>query len=152
MQTPINDERHSLIEAGCAFWFNDSEQVRSPFPKEIHDELRQRSTDEYEKWLENLTEKDRGEVDNDELVSVFEMFLFREAIQMVDQENEDLLLTIHHPFMPRIGDMVDDEENGPSRVLERRIGDGGDKKPHFILVMQNVESEVTWETDFLLPP
>lgn len=149
---PNTDERHSLIEASCNYWFNDSDQVRSPFPKEIQTELRKAAAEEYEKWLENLTDKDRPEVDSDELASMFEMFLFRAALELVDQTDEDLLLTIHHPFMPRLGDLVNDETNGKSRVVERRVGEGEDKKPRFILVMQNVESNENWETDFVLPP
>ncbi len=149
---PDNGERHSLVDAACGFWFHDNEQVRSPFPKDIQARLRQGATEDYNEWLDNLTDKDRTEVDNDELVSVFEMFLFREALELIDDKEEDLLLTVHHPFMPRVGDLVNDEGHGPSHVVERRIGGEDDNKPCFILVLETVESKKTWETNFVLPP
>ena len=36
---PDDDEKNALVEVGCAFWFSDNEQVRSPFPKELQLEV-----------------------------------------------------------------------------------------------------------------
>ncbi len=149
---PTSKKKYELVEAACAFWFNDNERVRSPFPKEIQPELKRKAQVEYLKWLRNLTENDREEVDDGELVGVFEMLLFGEALKLVDQDDTDLALTIHHPFMPRVGDLVDDEARGPSRVMERRLGQQDDQKPCMIVILQAVDSKETWQTEFVLPP
>ena len=56
------ETKNALVEVGCAYWFNDNEQVRSPFPKEIQPEVKSRAQKEYLMWLDNLTDKDQEEV------------------------------------------------------------------------------------------
>ena len=119
-------KKYDLIEASCAFWFRDDDQKRSPFPEAIRPQLKRRAQDEYVLWLRNLTATDRKEVDDDELVGVFEQLLFREALKIVGDDDTDLLLTIHYPFMPRIGDDVNDEAHGSSRVVRRELKQGED--------------------------
>ncbi len=147
-----DDERLGLIETGCAYWFNDSEQVRSPFPKKIQSEVKRKASQEYKQWLGNLNEKDRQEVDDEELVGVFEALLFGEALKLIDKDDADLALTLYHPFMPRVGDVVNDEKRGPSRIVERRMEPTEDKKPSMIVILETVESKQTWQTEFMLPP
>jgi hypothetical protein len=146
-----NDEKNALVEVGCAFWFNDNEQVRSPFPKEIQPEVKRRAQTEYLMWLDNLTDKDKEEVDDDEMVSVFEGFLFGEGLKMAGENKPDLALTLHFPFMPRVGDLVSDETRGESRVVERRVESKEDNQPFMIVVLQAVKSKETWQTEFMLP-
>jgi hypothetical protein len=146
-----SNERYQLVEAACNFWFNDNDKVRSPFPASIQDELKKNAQAEYMLWVKNLTERDRKEVDDDELASVFEMFLFSEALKLVDEEDTDLLLTIHHPFMPRIGDVVNDESRGPSKVVGRQVKPKEDERMVMIISMEVVDSKETWESEFLLP-
>lgn len=147
---PQDDEKYELIEAACAFWFNDKDRIRTPFPKEIHEQLKQNAQKEYLMWMQNLTEKDREEVANDELVGVFEMLLFGEALKLVDKEDTDLLLTIHHPFMPRIGDIVNDEKQGPSRVITRTV-EQKDEGLFMVVSLEIIESRESWQTEFMLP-
>ncbi len=145
------DKQNSLVEVGCAFWFNDSQQVRSPFPETIQSEVKRRAQEEFEKWLENLEEGSSEEVDDDEMVSVFEGFLFGEGLKLVGKDNPDQALSLHFPFMPRIGDLVSDETRGESRVVERRVEAKEDNKPYMIVVLEAVKSKETWQTEFVLP-
>jgi hypothetical protein len=143
-------EKNALVEVGCAFWFNDNEQVRSPFPKEIQGEVKRRAQKEYLMWLDNLTDKDHEEVNDDEMVSVFEGFLFGEGLKMVGEDPE-LALTLHFPFMPRVDDLVSDETRGESRVVERRVESKEDNKPFMVVILEAVKSKETWQTEFILP-
>ena len=148
---PDDDVKNALVDVGCAFWFNDNEQVRSPFPKEIQPEVKSRAQKEYLMWLDNLTDKDQEEVNDDEMVSVFEGFLFGEGLKLVGEDDPDLALTLHFPFMPRVGDLVNDETRGESRVVERRVESKEDNKPFMAVVLQAVKSKETWQTEFMLP-
>jgi len=147
-----DDEKLSLIEAACAFWFNDDGQRRSPIPKMLQPEVKQKATEEYQSWLSNLTAEDRKEVDDDELASIFEGFLFGEALKLVDKDDTDLRLTLHHPFMPKIGDVVNDATRGPSRIVERQLETTEDQKPLMTVTLVVIESKETWRTEFMLPP
>jgi hypothetical protein len=148
---PDDNEENALVEVGCGFWFNNNEQVRSPFPKEIQPEVKRRAQKEFLEWLDNLTDKDPEEVNDDEMVSVFEGFLFGEGLKLVGEGDPDLALTLHFPFMPRVGDLVNDETRGESRVLERRVESKEDNKPFMVVVLQAVKSKETWQTEFMLP-
>ncbi len=147
---PNDTNRNALVEAGCAFWFNDNEHGRSPFPNEIQPEVKRGAEKEYLMWLANLTEKDRQEVTDDEMVSVFERFLFAEGLKLVGKDDPELSLTLHYPLMPRVGDLVKDETRGESRVIERRL-EVKNKKPFMVVVLRVAESGESWQTEFMLP-
>ena len=149
------EEKYQLIEEGCKFWFNDNEHLRSPFPKSIQPELKSGATKLFMDYIQNLTEKDRGEVTDDELVSVFEMFLFSTAVNLIDSDDKDLLLSIHYPFLPRNGDIVNDKEKGESEIIARdvretEVNDQKEKKLFMKVRLKSKEGEV-WETDFEVP-
>lgn len=146
-----NDRKNALVEVGCAFWFNDSEQVRSPFPESIQPEVKRRAQTEFLDWLDNLEDGGADVVNDDELVSVFEGFLFGEALKMVGEDNPDQALSLHFPFMPRIGDLVNDEARGESRIMERKVESKEDNQPFMVVVLQAVNSKETWQTEFVLP-
>ncbi len=148
---PADNEENALVEIGCAFWFNNNEQVRSPFPKEIQPEVKRRAQKEFLEWLDNLADKEPEEMKDDEMVSVFEGFLFGEGLKLVGEGDPDLALTLHFPFMPRVGDLVNDETRGESRVVERRVESKEDNKPFMVVVLQTVKSKETWQTEFMLP-
>ena len=148
---PDDNEENALVEVACAFWFNNNEQVRSPFPKEIQPEVKRRAQKDFLEWLDNLTDKEPEEVSDDEMVSVFEGFLFGEGLKLVGEDDSDLALTLHFPFMPRVGDLVNNETRGESRVVERRVESKEDNKPFMVVVLQAVKSKETWQTEFMLP-
>ncbi len=148
MQT--TPKKYELVEASCAFWFRDDEKKRSPFPEGIRPQLKRRAQREYVLWLRNLTDSDRAEVDDDELVGVFEQLLFREALKIVGEDDTDLLLTIHYPFMPRIGDAVNDAEHGPSRVVRRELKQGEEARLEMILFLETEAANEPWQTEFAI--
>ncbi len=148
---PETDVKYDLIEAACDFWFHDNDRVRTPFPVRIQAELKRNAQRTYLEWLKNLDGTDRSEVGDEELVSFFEMFLFREALALVGEDDTDLVLTLHHPFMPRVGDLVNDETHGPSRVVGRELEQKDDDKLYMIVAMVAEASDEAWKAEFLIP-
>ena len=112
------EEALGLAEVACAFWFNDNDKTRTPFPEEIQAELREKAQRDFLSWQENLSPDDEAGVTEDEMVSVFENLLFSHALALIDQNDADLALTIQFPFIPRVGDLVDGGTAGrePSRI------------------------------------
>lgn len=70
---------------------------------------------------------------------------------MVGEADPDLALTLHFPFMPRVGDLVKDETRGESRIVERRVESKEDNNPYMVVKLQSVESQEDWQTEFMLP-
>ena len=145
------ETKNALVEVGCAYWFNDNEEVRSPFPIEIQSEVKRRAQKEFLDFLASLAEEDAQAMNDDEMVSTFERFLFGAGLKMIDEDDLDLALTLNYPFMPRVGDLVNNENKGVSCVIERRVESKGDKQPFMVVVLQVVESKETWQTEFVLP-
>ena len=145
------ETKHALVEVGCAYWFNDNEEVRSPFPAEIQSEVKRRAQKEFLDFLASLTEQDAQAMNDDEMVSIFEGFLFAEGLKLIDKDDQDLALTLNYPFMPRVGDLVNNETKGESCVIERRVEAKEDNKPFMVVVLQAIESKETWQTEFMLP-
>jgi len=145
------ETKNALVEVGCVYWFNDNEEVRSPFPAEIQSEVKRRAQKEFLNFLASLTEEDAHAVNDDEMVSIFEGFLFGEGLKLIDEDDRDLALTLNFPFMPRVGDLVNNETKGESCVIERRVEAKEDNKPFMVVVLQAVESKETWQTEFMLP-
>ncbi len=148
---PDSEPKYDLIEAACGFWFHDNDRVRTPFPQHIQAELKRNAQRTYLDWLRNLEGTERSEVGDEELVSFFEMFLFREALALVGEEDTDLVLTIHHPFMPRIGDRVSHEGHGASEIVDRKLEQKDDDKLYMIVSLVADESGEAWQTEFLIP-
>ncbi|MCP4869909.1 MAG: hypothetical protein GY898_14455 [Proteobacteria bacterium] len=143
-------KRYELVEAACAFWFGADKRMRSPFPEAIRPELKENAQREYVLWLRNLTETDKSEVEDEELAGVFEQLLFREALKLVGEADTDLLLTIHYPFMPRLGDLVENDEHGPSRVVKRELKQGEEARLEMILFLETEATNEAWETEFAI--
>ena len=149
------EEKYQLIEEGCKFWFNDNEHLRSPFPKEIQTELKAKASTLYMDYIKDLTKEDRKEITDEELVSVFEMFLFSSSLELIDTEDKDQLLTIHYPFLPRTGDKVNDTNKGESAIVnrdvyEKEINDQKEKKLFMKVELESEDGE-NWETEFEIP-
>lgn len=144
------ETQNALVEVGCAYWFNDNEKVRSPFPAEIQSEAKRRAQEEFIEFLASLAEEDAQTMKDDEMVGIFEGFLFGAGLKLIDQDDWDLALTLNYPFMPRVGDLVSNEAKGESCVIERRV-ESKEDKPIMVVVLQVVESKETWQTEFVLP-
>ena len=151
MATSKRVKRYKLVDAACDFWFSDNDQARSPFPAKIHDDLKQNAQREYLLWLKNLTQDDRGDVDDDELATIFEQLLFGEALKLVGDEDTDLILTINYPFMPRVGDVVNDLQRGASTIERRELEQKEDGKLYMRVFLASEGSNERWETEFAIP-
>lgn len=147
----LAEAKQQLVEAACGFWFSDNERIRTPFPKEMQDELKKKAGTEFELWIDSFTEKDAAEVDDQELASVFEMLLFGEALKLVEEGNDDQVITINYPFLPRIGDTVNDEKHAESKVVDRRLEVREEQHPFMIIHMEETGSGEAWTSEIELP-
>jgi hypothetical protein len=144
-------KRYKLVDASCDFWFNDNSRVASPFPVEIQVELKKNAQAEYGKWLKNLSLSDKNEIEDEELVTIFEQLLFGEALKLVGEADSELLMTIHYPFMPRVGDSVNDQARGPSTVVERKLEEKEDGKLYMLVSLTTDSRHEPWDTEFMIP-
>jgi len=144
-----------LITEGCKFWFNDHKHIRSPFPKNIQKELKEKASFLFMDYANNLTEKDKNEVTEEGLLSIFEMFLFSSSLELIEKDDKDQVITIHYPFLPRTGDKVNDKDNGEStitsrEVYEKEINKQKEKKLYMKVSLESLKGR-KWETEFEVP-
>ncbi len=142
------EKKYELIDSACGFWFNDHDHVRSPFPKAIRAQLKENAQHAYLHWLRNLTDTDRADVTDDELVTVFEQLLFAAAIELVGDDDDEQVMTIHYPFMPRVGDQVNDARYGPSTVVKRELKQNDDDQLCMVVFLDSATTGDTWQTEF----
>jgi len=138
-----------FFEASFNFWFNDNGQIRTPFPEKIQPELRELTSRIFVEWIVELSDEEKSKLKNEEIAEVFEMFLFNQAIGLV--EDEEQKITISYPFLPRVGDVVDDKSRGSSTVIERHIDVKENNKKYLKLKLKSESASVKWETEFELP-
>lgn len=139
-----------FIEQSFQFWFVDNEHIRSPFPNSIKDALKEKTFRVFMEWVYELKEDELKEMKDEDYVEMFENILFNQATQLIDSSDIDTLITVNYPFLPRLGDVVDDKENGASRVVRREIQKKDDDKVYMTLSME-AKSNVKWESKFVLP-
>lgn len=138
-----------MLDHGFNYWFTDHEHVRSPFPEAIRDELKSKTTERFSEWMMTLGEDAASELDEKEMVEMFEMFLFNVGISLA--KDLDQKITITYPFMPRCGDEVDDAKYGKSSVVQREIIEKEEEKRQLRLVLKTKTGDKTWQTEFDLP-
>jgi len=138
-----------FFEASFKFWFNDTEQIRTPFPEKIQPELIEKTSRIFLEWILELSDEEKSKLENEEIAEVFEMILFNQAIGLV--KDEDQKITICYPFLPRVGDVVDDKSRGSSTVIERQIDVKENHKKYLKLNLKSESDSVEWETEFELP-
>jgi len=138
-----------FFEEAFKFWFNDNEHIRTPFPDKIQPELREKATRVFMDWVFELSKEEKLKLEQEEIAEVFEMILFNQAIEMV--EDEDQKITICYPFLPRLGDVVEAEVRGASKVVERKIDIKDNEKKYMKVKLMSEVSGQGWETEFELP-
>jgi len=138
-----------FFEMSFKFWFKDNEQIRTPFPEKIQPELRELTSRIFVEWILELSDEEKSKLDKEEIVEVFEMFLFNQAIGLV--EDEEQKITICYPFLPRAGDVVDDKSRGSSTVIKRQMNVKDDNKKYLKVNLKSKSASVEWETEFELP-
>ena len=138
-----------FFEESFKFWYNDNEHIRTPFPIEIQDSLKELTFRVLMEWVFELSDTEKSNMGNDEIVETFEMILFNQAMELV--KDEDQKITICYPFLPRIGDVVEDKENGASKVIGRKMDVKKDEKKYLKVKLKSETAVQEWETEFELP-
>ena len=141
-------ESSELVDQTFNFWFSDNDHIRSPFPSYIRNELKLKAVERFHKWADSLKPEAKDEL-NDEMVGEkFEEIIFEVATNLVQTEDEKT--TILYPFLPRIGDVINDNDGAESKVLDRNLMK--QKDDSFLkLFLKKVGSDEKWETKFELP-
>ena len=138
-----------FIEESFKFWYNDNEHIRTPFPVEIQGKLKENTFRVFMEWVFELSDVEKSGMENEEIVETFEMILFNKAMELV--KDEDQKITICYPFLPRLGDVVEDKEKGASKVIERRMDVKKDEKKYLKIKLKAENVLREWETEFELP-
>ena len=138
-----------FFEASFKFWFNDNEHIRTPFPENIRKELKKKTFRVFMEWVYELTDNEKEKIENKEIVETFEMILFNQAMDLIS--DEDQKITICYPFLPRLGDVVDDQEKGESTIVERKLDVKNDEKKYLKVKLKSEAVSLEWETEFELP-
>lgn len=141
-------ESSELVEQTFKFWFNDNEHIRSPFPSYVQPELKEKSTDLFYQWAVGLDPQSKDEMTDEEVGEKFEEIIFETASGLIKTEDERI--TILYPFLPRMGDNLNDEDGKKSTIVERELRKDGD---HSMLkvVCNTIDTNEKWETEFELP-
>lgn len=139
-------EKSEMIEAAFEFWFKDNQHIRSPFPEYIRQKLKQNAVAKFSRWVNNLKSEAKDEMNEEMIAEKFEQILFEEAVKLVMTEDEKI--TLHYPFLPRIGDRVFDENNEVGLIQSRYIQQ---EKDHGYLKVKLEKESKIWETSFELP-
>lgn len=141
--------KSEMIQAAFDFWMGDGEKhIRSPFPAYIHHKLKPNAIDGFDKWLSHLKPDAKDEMNDEMFAEKFEEILFESAAKLVLTEDENI--TILYPFMPRIGDLVKDQNGKEGTIVDRSIKKEGDFK-HLNVSLSSATNGETWKSSFELP-
>lgn len=144
--------KNEMVDVALTFWFNDQGHIRSPFPLYIREPLRNQAVDKFFEWVGKISDRARGEINDEIVAEKFEEILFETAAELVRTQDERL--TILYPFMPRLGDVITPKEtdamNGQSLVIERIHLRRGDQS-YLKIKLKSTLTENEWETEFELP-
>ncbi len=142
-------ESSEMVEQTFKFWFTDQDHIRSPFPSYIRPALKTEATAKFFDWANGINPKAKDELNDQIIGEKFEELIFETANSLVKTEDEKI--TILYPFLPRLGDKLNDSNNSnDSQIIDRLIIKEGDTS--FLKV--NLENNLTkekWETKFELP-
>ena len=145
-------ESGELVEQTFNYWFSDHKHIRSPFPDYIQSKLKEKSTKLFFRWISNLDPKAKDEINDEIIGEQFEELIFEAAIELVKTEDERI--TILYPFLPRIGDEIQNETDNSSKngsaVINRNFMKEGDVS-YLKVVLENAMTKEKWETKFELP-
>lgn len=141
-----------MVDAAFEFWYNDREQIRSPFPYYIRENLKLATVENFLDWASQISAKAKTEINDEILAEKLEEILFELGTSMVLTEDEKL--TLKYPFLMRIGDIItakdSPEGKKESEVTDRWILKRGDET--FMKVkLKYVGTGEKWETEFELP-
>lgn len=140
-----------MIQAAFDFWMGENENekhIRSPFPDYIQNELKPKAIKGFQQWVNHLKPEAKEEMNEEMFAEKFEEILFETAAKLVLTEDENI--TILYPFMPRIGDLVKDQNGKEGHITDRSIQKEKDFK-YLKVSLTNDSNKETWKTSFELP-
>lgn len=141
-------ESSEFIEETFRFWFSDNEHIRSPFPDYIQSRLKTDATEKFFSWVNNLKPEAKDELNDEIIAEKFEEIMFEIALTLILTEDERI--SILYPFLPRLGDKLNDHEQIESTITDRVIRK--DEDTNFLhLTCVNSQTNTKWETSFELP-
>lgn len=140
----------SMTETAFDFWFNNKGHIRSPFPDYIQKMLKERAIAKFSDWTSKIAERAEKEINDEIIAEKFEEILFEIGSKLVLTEDERL--TILYPFMPRVGDIINQKEtdNGESKIVDRKHLKRNDHSFLSVKLIASVSGK-EWETEFELP-
>jgi hypothetical protein len=141
-----------MIKAAFEFWLNDHEQIRSPFPSYIHNELKQSAIKRAIEWAKRIPKEKEKELGDEINAERFEELMFEEGMKLVKTEDE--VLTIKYPFMPRIGDPIEMKKGqelvDACIITDREVAKNGDMS-YIKIKYKSPNSDKIETTSFELP-
>lgn len=141
-------ESSEMVEHTFKFWFNTNEHIRSPFPDYVKEQVKKDSTERFFEWVSGLNPKAKDEM-NDEMVGEkFEELIFESALTLIKTDDERI--TIMYPFLPRLGDKLQKENDSDSVIIDRALLKEGDQS-YLKINLENIDTKEKWETKFDLP-
>ena len=79
---------------------------------------------------------------------MFEQLLFAQALELIGDDDDEQVMTIHYPFMPRVGDQVNDARHGPSTVIKRELKKNDDDQLCMVVFLDSAATGAAWQTEF----
>jgi len=141
-------ESSEMVEETFKFWFNTNEHIRSPFPDYIKEQLKKDATQLFYEWASGLNPQAKDEMNDEMIGEKFEELIFESAIRLIKTDDERI--TIMYPFLPRIGDKINKENESDSVIIDRALLKEGDQS-YLKINLENKETKEKWETKFDLP-
>jgi hypothetical protein len=141
-------ENSELVDASFHFWFSDQEHLRSPFPSYIRPALKPNSIERFYTWINGLSEEAKDEMNEEMVAEKLEEIIFEEAHKLVMTDDEKI--TILYPFLPRVGDAIQSENEPNSIIIDRIIKKDGDTS-YMHVNCENQTNKEKWKTSFELP-
>lgn len=139
-----------MIRITLDYWFANHDEVRSPFPAYMQDELPLIVVKKYVGWINGLSPEIKDTMKEELLMERLEEILFDEGYHLA--QSDDDKITIRYPFMMRLGDQVMEKEKGGvnSKIIHREITKNGDEV-FLKLTLEREGTGETWTTNFELP-
>ena len=141
----------TLVNQIFDFWFKGRGHIRSPFPKDIQQEVREKSIERFQKWISGLTDAASKEINDTVVGDTFEEIIFETALRLVTKEDQKI--TINYPFMPRVGDEIKKDlgrGEEKSLIVDRSIAKEEDQT-YLLVTLESQSSGEKWKTRFELP-
>jgi hypothetical protein len=91
-----------FINPAFDYWLKDSDENRPPIPNHLKEEFEERTFRKFMEWTFNLSGKKMKETNGEILAEKFNNVAYDTALKLA--ENEDDIITIKCPGLPRIGD------------------------------------------------